>query len=139
VRAQYRSHALVAAWLDFLTPAQRALALVLQTAVLEGAPEAQQIVRSGKLVFAVEGELMLALSAHKTHLNLQFFQGECLPAELGPLDSAKRGQRNWRCPLGQATDAVRVAMLVAAAAQLARAQAARRPPPDRDRPDLAEG
>jgi hypothetical protein len=131
MRSVVRPQALVAAWFDFLTPAQRELALALQAAVQDGAPDTTQTVRWGNLVFCVDDQLMLALSSHKTHLSLQFFQGQWLPASLGVLDSAKRGHRSLHCALGQPIDAVRVALLVAAAAGLARRHAAQRLPPDR--------
>jgi hypothetical protein len=52
-------------------------------------------------------------------------------AWLDVLTPAQRGHRSLHCPLGQPMDAVRVTLLVAAVAGLARRHAAQRLPPER--------
>jgi hypothetical protein len=76
----------------------------------------------------VQDELVCALSTHKTHLSLPFFQGQRLPPARGPLEGSGTAPPGLRCRLHQTLDPVQIGMLVSAAARLARQDAAQRPP-----------
>lgn len=117
----------MAAWFDFLTPAQRGTCEALQRVIRQAAPDATEAVKWGNLVFAVNEVMFVAIVPHKAHVNLQFFNGSSLPAELGPLDGVGRGSRSLRCKFTQPIDPVQVEMLVSASAALARRQAQERP------------
>ncbi|HSI59378.1 MAG TPA: DUF1801 domain-containing protein [Ideonella sp.] len=124
MRSASSSRALVAAWFDFQTTAQRELSEALRTAVREAEPSLTEGVKWGKLVFLLDGRMLLAIAPHKTHVHLQVFNGSQLPTELAPLDGAGHGLRNLRCRLHQPVDPVQVEMVVAASAELARRQGA---------------
>ncbi|OYT89743.1 MAG: hypothetical protein CFE46_04955 [Burkholderiales bacterium PBB6] len=126
MRSAARPKALVAAWFDFLSPAQRPMAIELQAAVRGAVPDVAESIRWGNLVFTVDDELMAALVPHKAHINLQFYQGASLPAHIAELDGNQRDSRSLKCRLSQPLDGVKVEMLVAAAAVIARRQALER-------------
>jgi len=114
MRTGPRSKALVAAWLDFLPPAQREVAQALRSAVREAAPDLLEIIRWGQLVFTWSGSPLLAIAPHRGHVNLQLFNGHLLPEGLAPLEGSGRGTRSFKCRLNQPVDVVQVQMLVAA-------------------------
>ncbi len=126
MRSAARPKALVAAWFDFLSPAQRPMAIELQAAVRGAVPDVVESIRWGNLVFTVDDELMAALVPHKAHINLQFYQGASLPAHIAELDGNQRDSRSLKCRLSQPLDGVKVEMLLAAAAVIARRQALER-------------
>jgi len=122
MRSASSSRALVAAWFDFQTAAQRELSEALRAVVREAEPALTEGIKWGKLVFLLDGRMLLAISPHKTHVHLQVFNGSQLPPELAPLDGAGHGLRNLRCRLHQPIDPVQVEMVVAASAELERRQ-----------------
>lgn len=127
LRINARPKALVAAWFDFLTPSQRQVAELLQSAIRSAVPDITESVKWGNLVFGVDDMLVLAIVPHKAHVNLQVFNGSQLPADLAPLDGVGRGSRSLRCRLNQPIDGIQVQMLVSASVALARRNAPERP------------
>ncbi|NDY91565.1 DUF1801 domain-containing protein [Ideonella livida] len=127
MRSSARPKALVAAWFDFLSPAQRPACEVLQRAVRLAVPEVQEAVKWGNLVFSVNEVVFMALVPHKAHVHLQVLNGSLLPPGLAPLEGTGRGSRNLRVRLTQPVDVPLVEALAAASAQLARGQVRERP------------
>lgn len=117
MRGTVRPNALVAAYFDTLGPDQRETAQALQRAVLEAAPELSQSVKWGNLVFMVERHNLLAIVAHKGHVNLQFFNGAALAAQFPQLEGTSKGLRHLKCRHRQPVDTALVRALVQAAMQ----------------------
>jgi hypothetical protein len=128
MRSATRPRALIASWFDFLALPQRQVAERLQRAIHRAAPDAQEGIKWGNLVFSMEGLVFLAIVPHKAHVNLQIFNATQLdlPEGLPPLDGVGRGPRSLRCRLNQPVDEVLVEMLVSASAGLAWQQAGER-------------
>lgn len=114
MRTGPRSKALIAAWLDFQPAGQREVAQALRAAVREAEPGLDEIVRWGQLVFVWAGAPLMAIAPHRSHVNLQIFNGHALPDGLALLEGNGRGARSFKCRLNQPVDVVQVQMLVAA-------------------------
>lgn len=113
-----RSGALIAAHFDTLEPAARMTVQALQRAVMEAAPELEQTVKWGNLCFQTEGRTLMAIAAHKTHANLQFFNGAGLAPQYPELEGTSRGMRMLKCRFSQPVNAALVQELVKAAMRL---------------------
>lgn len=128
MRSASNSRALVAAWFDFQTPAQRELSEALAAAVREAEPELVEGVKWGKLIFLFESRMLLAIAPHKTHVHLQVFNGSQIRGRFAPLEGQGAGARNLRCRLNHPLDRVEVEMVVAASVEQARREASMAPP-----------
>lgn len=115
MRGTVRPAALVVAYFDNLGPEERATARSLQRAVLEAAPALEQTVKWGNLVFMSQGQNQLAIVTHKTHANLQFFNGAALAATHRELEGSGKGLRHLKCRYRQPVDEELVRTLVRAA------------------------
>lgn len=115
MRGTMRPHALVAAYFDTLAPDQRDTAQALQRAVLEAAPDLTQAVKWGNLVFTIDRSNLLAIVAHKAHVNLQFFNGAALADAFPQLEGTGKGLRHLKCRHRQPVDVALVGDLVRAA------------------------
>ncbi|MFN3297471.1 DUF1801 domain-containing protein [Caldimonas sp.] len=115
MRGTVRPNALVAVYFDTLSPEQRETAQALQRAVLEAAPELSQSVKWGNLVFMAERHNLLAIVAHKGHVNLQFFNGAALAAQFPQLEGTGKSLRHLKCRHRQPVDTALVHALVRAA------------------------
>lgn len=104
MRHLVRSSALVANYFDTLTPAQAQTARALQRAVLAAAPDLEQVVKWGNLTFMREGRNMLAIAAHKSHVNLQVFNGAELASRFPQLEGVGKGMRQMKQRQGQEVD-----------------------------------
>lgn len=114
MRHLVRSSALVANYFDTLPPAQADIARSLQRAVLAAAPDLDQVVKWGNLTFMHEGRNLLAIAAHKAHVNLQVFNGAGLASRFPQLDGVGKGMRQIKQRQGQAVDDELIAQLVQA-------------------------
>jgi uncharacterized protein YdhG (YjbR/CyaY superfamily) len=123
-----RTQALVASWIDFLSPALRELADELRRQIRRAAPELSETIQWGKLVFVLDGVPALALAPARSHLNLHPLQGSPWPEAVLAELPALRGARQWRLDPGCAVDPVLLEMVVSAALVHARDRAAGRPP-----------
>lgn len=117
MRGTVRPNALVAAYFDTLGPDQRETAQALQRAVLEAAPDLNQAVKWGNLVFVADRQNLLAIVAHKGHANLQFFNGAALASDFPQLEGTGKGLRHLKCRYRQPIDTALVGQLVRAAVQ----------------------
>lgn len=118
MRRNMRSGALIAAHFDTLEPAARTTVQALQRAVMEAAPELEQAVKWGNLCFQTEGRTLMAIAAHKTHANLQFFNGPALAQQYPGLEGTSRSMRLLKCRFSQPVEVARVQELVKAAMRL---------------------
>lgn len=117
MRSPVRPAALVAAYFDALLPEQRQTVLALQRAVLDAAPQLEQSVKWGNLVFGLRGQNLMAIVTHKGHANLQFFQGAGLAGRFAQLEGSGKGLRHLKCRYRQPVDEALVQALVRAAVQ----------------------
>lgn len=115
MRTNVRPAALVAAYFDNLPPEERATALMLQRAVLEAEPRLEQTVKWGNLVFTWQGTNALAIVTHKTHANLQFFQGAGIAPQFPQLEGTGKGVRHLKCRYRQPVDDALIKSMVEAA------------------------
>ena len=120
MRSILRGTALIDTWFDMLPVPQRAPARALHALVVESEPALAPTVKWGNLVYQLDGGHLLALAAHKAHLNLQVFNGAQLEASFPELEGTGRGMRHLKCRTGVAPDGVRIRALVRASAQAAR-------------------
>lgn len=112
MRTLVRPAALVESWFDMLPDAQRLTARELRAALLAAEPGFVQAVKWGNLVFMLGGANVVSIVPHKTHANLQFFNGALLAAQWPQLEGTGRGLRHLKCRYGQEIDAALVAALV---------------------------
>jgi hypothetical protein len=119
---------LVEAWFDLLPPGQQALARELHGMILALAPDLDQSVRSGHLVYGVERQHVLALAPHRQHLHLQIFAGSALATRFPALEGSGPGLRQLRLRYAQPVDVDGVGALVAAAVRAAPARRSGPPP-----------
>ena len=118
MRGTVRPNALVAAYFDTLGPDQRETAQALQRAVLEAAPDLNQAVKWGNLVFMADRQNLLAIVAHKGHANLQVFNGAALAGDFPQLEGTGKGLRHLKCRYRQPVDTALVGQLVRAAVRV---------------------
>ncbi|MBQ0957673.1 DUF1801 domain-containing protein [Ideonella sp. 4Y11] len=128
-----RNKALVASWIDFLSPPLRELAESVRRQVRQAGPELAESIQWGKLVFSVDSLPVLALVPARGHLNLQMLQGAHWPAAVLAERPALGGARQWRLDPAAAVDPVLLEMVVSAALVQAR-ERLDRSPPRRDEP-----
>ena len=122
--------ALIESWFDLLVPVQQPHSRALQRLVLQAAPVLTQCIKWGNLVFSAQGRHLLALVPHKTHVNLQLFNGASLAERFAALEGNGRGLRHLKCRYSEALDEPLVLMLVGEALAL--------PPPSPDPRDAHE-
>lgn len=129
-----RNKALVASWVDFLSPPLRELAESVRRQVRHTSPDLSEAIQWGRLMFAFEGVPALALLPARNHLNLQLMPGSVWPEAVVAQLPALRGTRQWRLDPGHPVDPVLLEMVVSGAMAHARDRAAERPPRLRDEP-----
>lgn len=117
MRTNVRPAALVAAYFDNLLPDERATAQALQHAVLDAGPGLEQTVKWGNLVFTWHGTNAFAIVTHKTHANLQFFQGAGIAPQFPQLEGTGKGVRHLKCRYRQPIDEPLVKAMVQAAVE----------------------
>lgn len=112
MRGTVRPAALVAAYFDNLAPEGRATAQALHKAVIAAAPDLEQTVKWGNLVYQRQGQHLLAVVAHKAHASLQFFHGAALAEAHPELEGTGKGLRHLKCRYSQPIDEALVQRLV---------------------------
>lgn len=101
MRHLVRPSALVAAYFDTLLPEQAQAARAVQKAVQAAAPVLEQSVKWGNLTFMLRGRNLMAISLHRHHVHLQFFNGALLAPQFEQLEGVGRGMRQLRWRYGQ--------------------------------------
>jgi hypothetical protein len=119
MRSILRSAALIETWFDMLTPQQAPLARALHAEVMAAQPALQPTVKWGNLVYMYAGINLLAIMAHKAHVNLQVFNGAALADRFPALEGTGKGLRHLKCRPGQALDQELVVELVNASVEVA--------------------
>ena len=100
-----------------LPEAQVGLARQLQTALLDAVPEFVPVVKWGNLLFTLGGAHVLAIASHRSHLNLQVFNGAALEARFPRLEGGGKGLRQIKLRHGQPVDAELVQAIARASAE----------------------
>ena len=124
MRKAQQTRSLVAAWFDFLPPAEMPVAQAIHKAIRATVPELTETVRQGNLLLSMNGEPLLAIAPARNQVNLLVFNGSDLEATLGPLEGVGRRQRQVAFPSAQPVDATRVEQLARISAEVARRQQA---------------
>ena len=124
MRKAQQTRSLVAAWFDFLPPAEVPVAQAIHKAIRATVPELTETVRQGNLLLSMNGEPLLAIAPARNQVNLLVFNGSDVEATLGPLEGVGRRQRQVAFPSAQPVDATRVEQLARISADVARRQQA---------------
>lgn len=118
MRTLLRPAAIVDAWFDMLPPGREATMRELRALVMGTAPELQQVVKWGNLVFSAGGSHAFALVAHKSQAHLQVFRGHALERRFPQLEGSGKGLRHLKFRYGQPIDAELVREVVNAGLDL---------------------
>ena len=119
MRSNLRSSALIETWFDLLSAQQRDMARALHGAVLAAHPSFAPTIKWGNLVYMHGGSNLLALMPHKSHLNLQVFNGAALAERFPQLEGTGRGLRHLKLCYGHEFDAELIAAVVNASLEIA--------------------
>ncbi|HEY2976971.1 MAG TPA: DUF1801 domain-containing protein [Burkholderiaceae bacterium] len=119
MRSNLRSSALIETWFDLLSAQQRDMARAAHVAVLAAHPSFASTVKWGNLVYMHGGSNLLALMPHKSHLNLQVFNGAALAERFPQLEGTGKGLRHLKMRYGQEVDPDLIAALVSASVEIA--------------------
>ena len=112
MRKAQQTRSLIAAWFDFLPPAEAPIAHAIHKAVRSVAPELTETIRQGNLLMSLDGEPLLAIAPARNQVHLLIFNGLELEAELGALESLGRRQRVVRFPDEGGVDVEQVECIV---------------------------
>lgn len=117
-----RPEPLVKHWFDVLPV--KAQAPVHELCVLVQACDEELLrgVHWGNLVFSYRGRALLAISAHRTHVNLQVFNGTLLLPRFPMLLGSDKQAKHLKCRLGEPLNEELVQNLVRASLRLASAR-----------------
>jgi hypothetical protein len=114
MRSVVKSAALVETWFDMLPAQQRVAARELHAAVQEAAPQLTSSVLWGNLVLLYSGASAIAIAPHKSHINLQFFDGAALAGRFPQLEGVGPRVRHLRRAYDKPLDRELVRALVEA-------------------------
>ncbi|MEJ7139255.1 DUF1801 domain-containing protein [Amphibiibacter pelophylacis] len=114
-----RPEPLVKHWFDVLPLKVQAPVHALCALVQSCDDELLRGVHWGNLVFSYRGRALLAISTHRTHINLQVFNGSLLLSRFPMLLGSDKQAKHLKCPLGDPLDEALVCDLVRASIRLA--------------------
>ena len=120
MRKAQQTRSLVAAWFDFLPPAEMPVAQTIHKTIRATVAELTETVRQGNLLLSMNGEPLLAIAPARNQVNLLIFNGADVEATLGPLEGAGRRQRQVAFPSTQPVDVARVELVARVSAEIAR-------------------
>ena len=120
MRKAQQTRSLVAAWFDFLPPAEMPVAQAIHKAIRATVADLTETVRQGNLLLSMNGEPLLAIAPARDHVNLLIFNGSDVEAMLGPLDGVGRRQRQVAFPSTSPVDIARVELVARTSADVAR-------------------
>ena len=120
MRRAQQTRSIVAAWFDFLPPAELPVAQALHRAVKAAAPDLGETVRQGNLLWTLDGEPLMAIAAASDQVQLLIYNGSSLEPHLGPMDGVGRRQRMMRFSSSQPVDSAHVGTLARASVEAAR-------------------
>jgi hypothetical protein len=124
MRKAQQTRSLIAAWFDFLAPADAPVAQALHKAIRAVVSDLAETIRQGNLLMSLNGEPLLAIAPAREHVQLQIFNGSELEAEFGAMEGAGRRQRIVRFFGDVPVDTARVEALARASAEVCRRQQA---------------
>ena len=122
MRKAQQTRSLVAAWFDFLPPAEMPVAQTIHKTVRATVADLTETVRQGNLLLSMNGEPLLAIAPGRGQVNLLVFNGSDVEATLGPLDGVGRRQRQVSFPSSVPVDVARVEAVARVSAEVARRQ-----------------
>ena len=124
MRKAQQTRSLVAAWFDFLPPAETPVAQAIHKTIRATVADLTETVRQGNLLLSMNGEPLLAIAPARNQVNLLIFNGSDLEATLGPLEGVGRRQRLVAFPSALPVDVARVEQVARVCAEVARRQQA---------------
>ena len=124
MRKAQQTRSLVAAWFDFLPPAEAPVAQVLHKTIRATVSDLTETIRQGNLLLSMNGEPLLAIAPARNQVNLLIFNGSDVEAALGPLAGVGRRQRQVSFASASPVDVARVEQIARASAEVARRQQA---------------
>ena len=124
MRKAQQTRSLVAAWFDFLPPAEMPVAQTIHKTIRATVTELTETIRQGNLLLSMNGEPLLAIAPARNQVNLLVFNGSDVEAMLGPLEGVGRRQRQVAFPSADPVDVARVEQVARASAEVARRQQA---------------
>jgi hypothetical protein len=124
MRTPRQTRSLVAAWFDFLAPAEMPVAQAIHKAIRASVSDLTETVRQGNLLLSMNGEPLLAIAPARHQVTLLVFNGSDVEATLGPLEGVGRRQRQLAFPSAQPVDLLRIEQVARASAEIARRQQA---------------
>jgi hypothetical protein len=122
MRKAQQTRSLVAAWFDFLPPAEMPVAQAIHKTVRAAVSDLTETVRQGNLLLSMNGEPLLAIAPGRGQVNLLVFNGSDVEATLGPLEGVGRRQRQVSFPSSSPVDVARVEAVARVSAEVARRQ-----------------
>jgi hypothetical protein len=124
MRKAQQTRSLVAAWFDFLPPAEMPVAHSIHKTIRATVADLTETIRQGNLLLSMNGEPLLAIAPARNQVNLLVFNGSDVEATLGPLAGVGRRQRQVAFASAQPVDIARVEQIARASADVARRQQA---------------
>jgi hypothetical protein len=124
MRKAQQTRSLVAAWFDFLPPAEMPVAQAIHKAIRAAVADLTETIRQGNLLLSMNGEPLLAIAPARNQVNLLIFNGADVEAAVGPLEGVGRRQRQVAFPSAGPVDVARVEQVARASAEIARRQQA---------------
>ena len=124
MRKAQQTRSLVAAWFDFLPPAEQPVAQAIHKTIRATVGELTETIRQGNLLLSMNGEPLLAIAPARNQVNLLVFNGADVEATLGPLEGVGRRQRQVVFPSASPVDVARVEQVARVSAAVARRQQA---------------
>ena len=124
MRKAQQTRSLVAAWFDFLPPAEMPVAQAIHRTIRATVAELTETIRQGNLLLSMNGEPLLAIAPARNQVNLLIFHGADVEATLGPLEGVGRRQRQVAFPSASPVDIARVEIVARTSAEVARRQQA---------------
>jgi hypothetical protein len=120
MRKAQQTRSLVAAWFDFLPPAEMPVAQAIHKTVRATVADLTETVRQGNLLLSMNGEPLLAIAPGRGQVSLLVFNGSDVEAALGPLEGVGRRQRQVSFPSANPVDVARVEAVARVSAEVAR-------------------
>jgi hypothetical protein len=120
MRKAQQTRSLVAAWFDFLPPAEMPVAQAIHKTIRATVTELTETIRQGNLLLSMNGEPLLAIAPARNQVNLLIFNGSDVEAALGPLEGVGRRQRQVAFASASPVDVARVELVARVSAEVAR-------------------
>ena len=124
MRKAQQTRSLVAAWFDFLPPAEMPVAQTIHKTIRATVADLTETIRQGNLLLSMNGEPLLAIAPARNQVNLLIFNGADVEATLGPLEGVGRRQRQLVFPSAMPVDVALVEQVARVSAEVARRQQA---------------